>query len=405
MALAMLRDWCRWMGVNAQRSLLLLGIPDDCDENEFQEAVRAALWPLGRYRVQGKVFRKELGTRVALVEFADYLNRSLIPRQIPGKGGPWRVIYLPQAPHAELQERPAFPIQPQGQEVADRAGEAGAADEADAWAQQWRHALQPVLESLAYQELRPFSGREEPGPGEEPFQGWLDHAYDMLYLWRHVSEKEKRRRLVECLSSPALDLLYGLLAEDPDLPAQDCLVALVQVFGTQDTRMTARLKFLTCAQEPGESLFAYVMRQEGLLQTAMEKGAVHPAIADQVRARQVLMRAHPNPTLYNKLRRMRVEGRPPGFVGLLRLVRETEAWEAAQARGELSQVEEGAHTAGGAPATAQAAPARVGSVPGAGPGALGCGPEGPAKAGDPEATEAEEPPDERLQSILEESEN
>ncbi|XP_023580792.1 paraneoplastic antigen Ma6F-like [Trichechus manatus latirostris] len=460
----MLQDWCRWMGVNAQRSLLLLGIPEDCEEDEFQEAVRAALMPLGRYRVLGKVFRKELGTKVALVEFADYLNRSLIPQQIPGKGGPWRVICLPQVPDVELQERLTFPVQPQEQEVAggagevgaagdagiageagaageavaageagapdeagapgeagdagevgaagdagiageaeapgeaevageagvlgepggpgelggpgdagvageagaageagyedvaEAAGEAGAAGEADTWAQQWRHALQPMLESLAYQELRPFSGREEPGPGEEPFEGWLDHAYDMLYLWRHVSEREKRRRLVECLSGPALDLLCGLLAEDPGLPAQDCLVALVQVFGTQDTRMTARLKFLTCAQEPGESLFAYVMRQEGLLQTAMEKGAVHPAIADQVRVRQVLMRAQPNRTLYSKLRRMRMEGRPPGFMALLGLVQETEAWEAAQARREPSQVEEGAHAAGGAPAIIQADP-------------------------------------------------
>ncbi|XP_030744886.1 paraneoplastic antigen Ma6F-like [Echinops telfairi] len=563
MALVMLRDWCRWMGANAQRSLLLLGIPEDCGEDEFQEAVRASLWPLGPCRVLGKVFRKELGTRVALVEFSDYLNRSMIPQQIPGKGGPWKVVYLPQVPDAELQGRVVMTTQPQGREVASRAGETGAAGEvgagaaaeavaaveagapdevgdsgtagqvraageagtageeetadeegtagvtgaehvadvageagaasgmglenvagaagerkaehvreavgetgapvkvevageagvpgetgptgeegaekvteaagdagapgevevegeagdpgevetaseagdpgeveaageagdpgeveaageagavgearvenaagavrdagyeavaamlglaaalgeagdeaeaeAEAWAQQWRNALQPMLESLGYQELRPFSGREELGPEEQPFEAWLEHAYDMLHLWRHVSEREKRRRLVECLSSPALDLLYGLLAEDPSLPAQDCLVAMVQVFGTQDTHMTARIKFLTCTQQPGETLFDFVMRQEGLLQTAMEKGAVHPAVADQVRLRQVLTRGRPNVTLYNKLRHMRMEGQPPGFVGLLRLVRETEAWEAAQARRDQSQTEE-----------------------------------------------------------------
>ena len=74
MPLAMLLDWCRWMGVNACRSLLILGIPDDCGDQEFEEAVRAALWPLGRYRLLGKVFRRELGSRVALVKFAQYLN-------------------------------------------------------------------------------------------------------------------------------------------------------------------------------------------------------------------------------------------------------------------------------------------------------------------------------------------
>ncbi|KAM4799692.1 paraneoplastic antigen Ma6F-like [Urocitellus parryii] len=246
MAMAMLRDWCRWMGVNAQRSLLILGIPEDCKEDEFQEAVQAALWPLGRYRVLSC--------------------------------------------------------------------------------------------------------------GEDSFESWLDHANDMLYLWRHISERERRRRLVESLGGPALDLMCGLLEEHPDTPAQDCLAALVQVFGNKDTRMTARLKFLTCSQRPQETLFAYVMRLEGLLQVALEKGAIHPAIADQLRARQVLMRARPNQMLQNNLRRMRLERRPPGFLGLLRLIRETEAWEAALPRNEQVEGEEGAEVYQRDLAAAQAAP-------------------------------------------------
>uniref|UniRef100_A0A8D0ZVN6 Paraneoplastic antigen-like protein 6A n=1 Tax=Sus scrofa TaxID=9823 RepID=A0A8D0ZVN6_PIG len=349
MALAMLRDWCRWMGVNAQRSLLILGIPDDCGEQEFQEAVQAALRPLGRYRVLGKVFRKELGSRVALVEFAEYLNRSLIPRKIPGKGGPWTVVFLPQAPNSESQDRPS-----EGAGV----GVAGAMAEAGAWTRQWRQALQPVLETMGYEELRAFSGLGEPGGGEESFESWLDHANDMLYLWRHVSERERRRRLVESLGGPALDLLCGLLAQDADMAAQDCLAALVQVFGDQDSPVTARLRFATCAQRPQETLFAYVMRLEGLLQAAVETEAIHPATADQARARQVLMRARPNDTLQTKLRRLRLERRPPGFVGLLRLIRESEAWEAEPAASEQGHGEEEAHAGIAGLAAAQRAPAR-----------------------------------------------
>uniref|UniRef100_A0A8C3WL27 Uncharacterized protein n=1 Tax=Catagonus wagneri TaxID=51154 RepID=A0A8C3WL27_9CETA len=318
MALAMLRDWCRWMGVNAQRCVHILGIPDDCGEQGFQEAVQAALRPLGSYRVLGKVFRKELGSRVALVEFADSFNRSLIPQQIPGKGGPWSVVFLPQAPDSDMAGAAGEAGAP-GEEAG--AGVAGAVDGAGAWTPQWRQALQQVLENMAYQELRPFSG-------------WLEHANDMLYLWRHVSERERRRRLVESLGGPALDLLGGLMAEDPDVTAEDCLAALVRVFGDKDSRVSARLRFVTCAQRPQETLFAYVMRLEGLLQAALETEAIHPATADQVRARQVLMRARPNDTLQIKLRRMRLERRPPGFVGMLRLIRETEAWEAEQARSQ-----------------------------------------------------------------------
>ncbi|KAM7045512.1 paraneoplastic antigen Ma6E [Molossus nigricans] len=485
MALAILQDWCGLMAVNAQRSLLILGIPEDCEDQEFQESVQAALRHLGRYRVQGKIFRRELQSRVALIEFTEYLNRSLIPRQIPGRGGPWTVVFLPQVPDTESQDRPDFLAQPQRQAVAGRVGEegageagpageakssdeaeaeglagapgeegvkgetgaageggagedkaageegikgetgaageggageegaagedeaagevgaegeaggsdeegasgdtgiagmpgsvsmagaageaggpgeeavgmAGAPGQAGAWNQQWRQALQPMLENMAYQELRAFSGMEEPGQENESFESWLDHANDMLYLWRHISERERRRRLVESLNGPALDLVSGLLNENPDIPAQDCLAALIQVFGKKDNQTTARLKFVTCAQRPQETLFAYVMRLEGLLQAAMEKGAIHPSTADQVRARQVLMRARPNEMLWNKLRRMRLERRPPGFLGMLQLIRESEAWEATSTTSQQYQVQQGAYVGIGDLAAVQAAPA------------------------------------------------
>nr|XP_034341922.1 paraneoplastic antigen Ma6F-like [Arvicanthis niloticus] len=468
LALAILQDWCGWMGVSAQRSLLILGIPDDCDEEEFQEAVEASLRPLGRYRVLGKVFRKEIGAKVALVEFADNLNQSLIPQQIPNNRGSWSVIFLPPVPEVESQDTFSFPAQAHGQALEGASGgagasgevgaagegrvleagageegsagdeesgsdegsagdegsvdgggavgeagaigedEAGAAGEArisdeegaagdmgvagiigavglagaageaggsgeegafdvaggahgsGAWTQQWNQALQPILENMAYQELRHFSGMEEPGCGGQSFESWLDHANDMLYLWRHISERERRRRLVESLEGPALDLLCELLEEHPDTPAQDCLAALVQVFGNKDTVMTARLKFLTCSQRPQETLFAYVMRLEGLLQMAMEKGAIQPSMVDQARARQVLMRARPNQMLQNNLRRMRLERRPPGFVGLLRLIRETEAWEAALAENAEVREGEGVEVHGGELDVVQAALVSVG---------------------------------------------
>uniref|UniRef100_A0A8C7C490 Paraneoplastic antigen-like protein 6B n=1 Tax=Neovison vison TaxID=452646 RepID=A0A8C7C490_NEOVI len=389
MPLAMLLDWCRWMGVNAHRSLLILGIPDDCGDQEFQEAVHAALWPLGRYRLLGKVFRKELGCKVALVEFPQYLNRSLIPRQIPGEGGPWPVVFLPQAPDSESQDRPDFPAQPQ------TVGVSGVIDAGGSWTQQWNQAQQLVLENIAFGELRAFSGLEEPGQEQESFESWLDHANDMLYTWRYVSERERRRRLLESLGGPALELLGSLLAENPDMPAQDCLAALVQVFGDKDSCVTARLKFLTCAQRPQETLFAYVMRLEGLLQSAVEKGAFHPVVADQVRARQVLMRARPNELLQNKLRRMRLERRPPGFLGMLRLIRETEAWEAIPVSGEQFQPEVGACVASGGLAA-------MGRIPRVGPRGPGYEPEGLAQAGDQEARGS---PEEGLEPIPEESGN
>lgn len=59
---------------------------------------------------------------------------------------------------------------------------------------------------------------------------------------------------------------------------------------------------------------------------------------------------------------MRLERRPPGFVGLLRLVRETEAWEAALVENAVVQVGEGVEVHGGELDVVQAALVGVGGA-------------------------------------------
>ena len=43
MALALLEDWCRIMSVDDQKSLMVLGIPVDCDEAEIQGVLQETL--------------------------------------------------------------------------------------------------------------------------------------------------------------------------------------------------------------------------------------------------------------------------------------------------------------------------------------------------------------------------
>ncbi|XP_023580794.1 paraneoplastic antigen-like protein 6A [Trichechus manatus latirostris] len=423
MAVAMLRDWCRWMGVSARRGLLVLGIPEDCEEAEVHEALEAALWPLGRFSVLGRVFREEDNAAAALVELAQEVDYALVPREVPGSGGPWRVVCVPRCSGEEVLGRVFHFLEQQGQTVESVAGALGLGLRRVCWLRSVSQAVQPWVETVRYQRLGVFSGRQEPGPGEEPFEAWLDHASDMLHVWQAVSERERRRRLLEGLRGTALQLVRGLLAENPARTARECLAALVQVFGDTDSVAATRLRCLTAQQRRGERLSAFVLRLEVLLQKAIEKGALARALADHLRLRQVLTKATLVEPLDEALRKLRLVGRAPSFLEMLGLVRESESWEAILLRNERAQAEEG--VGAGAQAEARAnpgeegqagsaeapgasvgsAPAQVSSVPGAGAGAPGCGPEGLAQAGDPEAVEAEEPPDERLQPILEESEN
>ncbi|XP_004715688.1 paraneoplastic antigen-like protein 6B [Echinops telfairi] len=450
MAVAMLRDWCRWMGVSARRGLLVLGIPEDCEEAEVHEALEAALWPLGRFSVLGRVFREEENAAVALVELAQEVDYALVPREVPGSGGPWRVVCVPRCSGEEVLGRVFHFLEQQGQTAESVAGALGLGLQRVCWLRSVSQAAQPWVETVRYQPLGVFSGRgEEPGPGEEPFEAWLDHAGDMLQVWQSVSERERRRRLLEGLRGTALQLVHGLLAENPARSAQECLDALVQVFGDTDSEAATRLRCLTAQQRRGERLSAFVLRLEVVLQRAVEKGALARAAADHLRLRQVLTKATLIEPLDEALRKLRLVGRAPSFLEMLGLVRESESWEATLFRNDRAPPEEGAGPSAGTPAaegrgnppvegdralveggdppptsapapasightgsaevlgaSVGSTPAQVGSEPGAG---LACGHEGLVQAGDPEAMEAEaavaEVPGERLQPILEEPEN
>lgn len=71
------------------------------------------------------------------------------------------------------------------------------------WLQSVSQAVRPWVETLRYQRLGMFSGRGQPAPGEESFEAWLDHTADMLRGWQGVSQRERRRRLMEGLRGTA----------------------------------------------------------------------------------------------------------------------------------------------------------------------------------------------------------
>lgn len=237
MAVTMLQDWCRWMGVSARRGLLLLGIAEDCGEAELHECLEAALWPMGPFTVLGKVFREEDNATAALVELDREVNYALVPREIPDTGGPWNMVFVPRCSGEEFLGRVFHFLEPQGQTVESVAGtlELRLGLRRVCWLQSVSQAVQPWVETLRYQRLGLFPGRNQPAPGEESFEAWLDHTADMLHMWQGVSERERRRRLIEGLRGTALQLMHGLLVENPARTAQDGLGALIQVFGDKDS--------------------------------------------------------------------------------------------------------------------------------------------------------------------------
>ncbi|KAL0588483.1 Paraneoplastic antigen-like protein 6A [Plecturocebus cupreus] len=122
MAAVMLQAWRTWMGVNARRGLLILGIPEDCEDAEFQESLEAALWPMGHFTVLGKVFREEDNATAALVGLDGDVNYALVPREVPGTGGSLNAVCVPPCSVKEFLGRVFHFLQQQGQMVGSLAG-------------------------------------------------------------------------------------------------------------------------------------------------------------------------------------------------------------------------------------------------------------------------------------------
>lgn len=90
--MSLLEDWCRGMGMDIHRSLLVTGIPEHCGHAEIEETLNGVLLPLGTYRVLNKMFLRQENVKAALVEVGEGVNLSSIPREFPGRGGVWRVV-------------------------------------------------------------------------------------------------------------------------------------------------------------------------------------------------------------------------------------------------------------------------------------------------------------------------
>uniref|UniRef100_A0A8C6QL95 PNMA family member 8A n=1 Tax=Nannospalax galili TaxID=1026970 RepID=A0A8C6QL95_NANGA len=101
-AMNLLEDWCRGMEVDIHRSLLVIGIPEDCGQADIEETLNAILLPLGTYRVLNRIFLRHENVKAALIEVSEGVNLSSIPREFPGRGGVWRVVCRDATQDAEF---------------------------------------------------------------------------------------------------------------------------------------------------------------------------------------------------------------------------------------------------------------------------------------------------------------
>ncbi|XP_008829192.1 paraneoplastic antigen Ma2 [Nannospalax galili] len=340
MAVALLEDWCKIMSVDVQKSLMVTGIPVECGEAEIQAVLREALKCVGSYRLLGKIFRKQDNSSAVLLEFVEDMDVSVVPKEVQGKEGVWKVVFKTPNQDTEFLQRLNLFLEKEGQTVLGMFRALGHEGVSPANAlctspellahlvgQAVVHAPRPLLPTR-HCKLRMFSGSTAPAPEEEPFEVWLEQATEIVKEWP-IPEAEKKRWLMESLRGPALDLMHILQADSPSISMEACLEAFKQVFGSLESRRASQVRYLKTYQEEGEKVSAYVLRLETLLRRAVEKRAIPRNIADQVRLEQVMAGANLSNVLWCRLRELKDQGPLPTFLELMKVVREEEEEEAS----------------------------------------------------------------------------
>ncbi|XP_048192334.1 paraneoplastic antigen-like protein 5 [Perognathus longimembris pacificus] len=332
MAVALLEDWCKGMDMDPQKALLIVGIPVQCSDMEIDETLKAGLHPLSEYRVAGRIFRREDNAKAVLIQLVDVVNYTTIPTHIAGNGGNWEVIVKPRNPDEEFFLKMNAFLKNEGRRMVDVAKTFGfgiipmEGIKPEASGDSKALVLQPLQENTWYRKLKVFSGTVYPGQNEESFEVWIEQVTEIIRMWQ-VSDREKRRRLLESLQGPALAIMRALLASDNSMTVEQCLDTLNQIFGNKEDHKIAQFRFLQSSQRIKEKTSAFLLRLEPLLQKAVQKSPMLTQNADMIRLKHVLSRVSMTPSLRGKLELLDKRGCPPCFLDFMKLVRDEEEQE------------------------------------------------------------------------------
>ena len=175
----------------------------------------------------------------------------------------------------------------------------------------------------AYKRLRVFSGVIPTPAGEETMENWIEQA-KLMIAESDCAEKEKRKRIVESLKGPALEIIKAVRLSNSDARASEYLVALESAFGTSESGEDLYFAFRLLRQNSGEALSEFLRRMETSMTKVVPRGGLQAAQVDRVRIEQLLRGAVESDMMLLKLRLRERKGSPPTFLTLLNEIREEE---------------------------------------------------------------------------------
>lgn len=334
-----LADWCREAGIDLAHSLMLTSVPRSTEIARIEE-VAESVKAFGRVRVRDTRFGASPDTLLVLCECRESVDPTRCPMELkPTDDETWRISTGVEknptgtVPSGFADKLSQF-LRDEGKSMTDlqalfpplSASPSSPESIIRAVGEILEKTIRPPSDSNAYRRLRTFSGIVPTPTGEETMEHWMEQA-KMMITECECSEKEKRRRIVESLKGPALEIIKAVRMSSPDASSQQYLEALESTFGSSESGEDLYFAFRLLRQRPGETLSDFLRRVEKSLTKVVQRGGLSPTNVDKARVEQLIRGAVESDMMLLQLRLRERKEHPPTFLSLLNEIREAEEIE------------------------------------------------------------------------------
>uniref|UniRef100_A0A6I8Q6B0 Paraneoplastic antigen Ma-like C-terminal domain-containing protein n=1 Tax=Xenopus tropicalis TaxID=8364 RepID=A0A6I8Q6B0_XENTR len=266
-----------------------------------------------------------------LIESPRELDRERVPPDIDaGDEGPWRVV-LPDL--KRLFDSPAEQSQvkqgPSGERVVSKGSRPSSGGQLDT--PDIVRALGLLTEQLTqlawngnFKRLKVFSGADPVPLGEESFESWRDFTVVSVRDWTGP-EATMRRKILESLRCPAVDVVKAYLVSHPDATSGDLIEVLEVTFGPVASTTEMLHNFHSTFQKEKEALSAYLVRVEQGLRLLVSRGVIQSSEMDSLRIRQMRRGTLNSDPVAVTIRAYYQDTLTPGYMALMERVRREEA--------------------------------------------------------------------------------
>ncbi|CAL9702059.1 unnamed protein product [Knipowitschia caucasica] len=343
---AELKRWCRGEGLEEEKALLVV-VPEDVDIATIEETV-GTIKCFGRVRVRGRIFNTALSSLTVLCECREKFSQGDVPKEVVNMESElsWQIITVGDAaPLDDFRVKLQTLLAAEGKTLEDIKGLLPNAAPQSTYPESPANPTESILLAVGdllektckptteggYRRLRLFSGNLPIPPSEEAFDHWLEQAWLMVEE-SECSDREKKRRLIESLKGPALEIAKSVRDSDPEACPSEYLNALEGAFGSAESGDDLYFSFRLMQQLPGEKLSDFLRRLERALIKVVQRGGFPTSSKDTARLEQLLRGATASDLMLIQLRLRERKSSPPTFLQLLSEIRTEEEYEASRRR-------------------------------------------------------------------------